>query len=84
MVSKLKELEKISSEENFWKDKSLVKKIVKQKKIFEDILNSYKNSFKDLNNLKDLYTLALEEEDEDTLKDCKIKINVILSEVKKK
>ncbi len=83
MVSKLKELEKISSEENFWKDKSLVKKIVKQKKIFEDILNSYKNSFKDLNNLKDLYTLALEEEDEDTLKDCKIKINVILSEVKK-
>tara|TARA_X000000950_G_C13905292_1_gene656527 strand:- start:774 stop:1784 length:1011 start_codon:yes stop_codon:yes gene_type:complete len=82
-VSKLKELEKISSEENFWKDKSLVKKIVKQKKIFEDILNSYKNSFKDLNNLKDLYTLALEEEDEDTLKDCKIKINVILSEVKK-
>ncbi len=82
MVSKLKELEKISSEENFWKDKSLVKKIVKQKKIFEDILNSYKNSFKDLNNLKDLYTLALEEEDEDTLKDCKIKINVILSEVK--
>tara|TARA_B100001057_G_C22679311_1_gene883100 strand:- start:48 stop:1058 length:1011 start_codon:yes stop_codon:yes gene_type:complete len=81
-VSKLKELEKISSEENFWKDKSLVKKIVKQKKIFEDILNSYKNSFKDLNNLKDLYTLALEEEDEDTLKDCKIKINVILSEVK--
>jgi len=83
VVSKLKELEKISSEENFWKDKSLVKKIVKQKKIFEDILNSYKNSFKDLNNLKDLYTLALEEEDEDTLKDCKIKINVILSEVKK-
>ena len=40
---KLKELEQISLKENFWKDKELVKKTVKQKKIFENILNSYKN-----------------------------------------
>ena len=32
--SKLAELELISSKENFWKDKNLVKKTVKQKKIF--------------------------------------------------
>ena len=54
---KLKELEKISSKENFWQDKNLVKKTVKQKKIFEDILNSYKKSLKDLNNLKDYILL---------------------------
>ena len=36
---KLKELEKISSKEDFWRDKKLVKKTVKQKKIFEDISN---------------------------------------------
>ena len=39
---KLKELEKISNKENFWKDQNLVKKTVKQKKFFEDIFNSYK------------------------------------------
>ena len=30
--SKITELEEISSKENFWKDKNLVKKTVKQKK----------------------------------------------------
>ena len=32
--TKIKELEKISLKENFWKDKNLVKKTVKQKKNF--------------------------------------------------
>ena len=41
--NKLKELERVSLQKDFWKDKKLVKKTVKQKKIFEDILNSYKN-----------------------------------------
>ena len=43
-ANKIKELEKISLKENFWKDKNLVKKTVKQKKIFEDILISYKKN----------------------------------------
>jgi len=81
--SKIKELEKISLKDNFWKDKDLVKKTVKQKKNLENILNSYKKSFKDFNNLKDLYSLALEEKDEDTIQDCNLKISQILSEIKK-
>ena len=36
--NRIKELDINSSKENFWKDKNLVKKTVKQKKIFEDIL----------------------------------------------
>ena len=48
--SQLKELQKISLKKDFWKDKNIVKKTVKQKKIFEDILVSYKKSFNDLNN----------------------------------
>ena len=32
--TKIKELEQISLKENFWKDKDLVKKTIKQKKIF--------------------------------------------------
>ena len=80
---KLKELEEISLAENFWKDKDLVKKTLKQKKNFEGILNSYTKSSEDLNNLKDLYTLALQEKDEDTIQDCEGKIVEILQEVKK-
>ena len=38
---KLKNIEKELLKENFWKDKDLVKKIIKQKKTFEEILNSY-------------------------------------------
>ena len=81
--TKLKELDKISSEENFWKDKNLVKKTVKQKKFFEDILNSYKKFFKDLENIKDLFELASQEKDEETIQDCIKKIPKILLEIKK-
>jgi peptide chain release factor 2 len=81
--NRIKELEKISLKENFWRDKNLVKKTVKQKKIFEDILNSYKKTLEDINNLKDLYALAYQEKDDETLKDCNKKIDLILSEIKK-
>ena len=80
---KLKEFEVISSKENFWKDKNLVKKTVKQKKIFEDIFNTYKRSIKELDNLNDLYLLASEEKDDETIQDCSKKIVQILKESKK-
>ena len=48
MSKKIKELELNTFKENFWKDKNLVKKTVKQKKIFQDILNSYKNLSKEI------------------------------------
>jgi peptide chain release factor 2 len=76
-------LEQITLKENFWKNKDLVKKTVKQKKIFEDILNSYKKSNNDLNNLKDLYILASQEKDEETIQDCTKKIIQILQDIKK-
>jgi len=76
-------LEQISLKENFWKDKNLVKKTVKQKKTYEEILNSYQKSFTDLNNLKDLYFLAFKEKDEEIIQDCKKKIEEISKEIKK-
>jgi len=76
-------LEKISSDEKFWKDQNLVKKTVKQKKFFEDILNSFKDLSKDLEHVNDLYNLAFEEKDEETIKDCNIRISKIFSEIKK-
>ena len=47
---------------NFWQDKNNSKKVVKEKKLFEDLLNSQNNSIKKLTDLSDLYELALEEQ----------------------
>ena len=79
---KLKELEKTLSQENFWKDKKLVNKTVKQKKTFENILNSFQDSLKEIKNIKDLFILATEEKDDETLQDCNLKIEQILKETK--
>ena len=78
---KIAELESISQKKIF-KDKNLVKNS-QTKKFFEDILNSYKKSLEELNNLKDLYSLAVQEQDEETITDCHKKIEQILKEVKK-
>ena len=76
-------MEKTLLQENFWKDKDLVKKTVKQKKIFEDIVISYKKSLSEINNIKDLFNLATEESDEETIQDCNIKLEQIFKYIKK-
>ncbi len=80
---KLQELEKILLSKNFWKDKSKVKKTVKEKKIYEDILNSFKSSTNEIKNLRDLYNLALDEKNDEILKDCDDKIEQLLKQIKK-
>ena len=61
----------------------MLKKKKKKKKKFEEIFNSYEKLFKDLSNLKDLYTLALKEKDDETIQDCDKKVLQILQEIKK-
>ena len=46
---------------NFWQDKSNSKKIIKEKKLYEDLINSFENSFIQLKDLNDLNELATEE-----------------------
>ena len=46
---------------NFWQDKSNSKKIIKEKKLYEDLINSFENSFIQLKDLNDLNELAIEE-----------------------
>ena len=46
---------------NFWQDKPLAQKVIKEKKLHEDLINSYQNSNKELNELNDLYKLAIAE-----------------------
>ena len=66
---------------NFWQDKILAQKVIKEKKLHDDLINSYQNSIKEFNELNDLYDLATEENNQSIidetlkkLKDLKIKI----------
>ena len=79
----LKELEKTLLKENFWKDKELVKKTVKQKKIFEEILSFYKNSTIEIKNLKELFDLAIHEKNDEIINECNLKIDQISQKIKK-
>ena len=46
---------------SFWQDKSNSQKIIKEKKLYEEIVNSYEDSVKSLKDLEDLNELAIEE-----------------------
>ena len=48
-------------EENFWQDKNNSKNIIKEKKLFEDLITSHNTSIEKLKDLDDLSELALEE-----------------------
>jgi peptide chain release factor 2 len=49
----------------FWKDKAKSQKIIKEKKLFEDLIKSHDHSNEQLKDLDDLYQLALEENNSD-------------------
>ncbi len=49
---------------NFWQDKKNSTRIIKEKKLFEELINSYKYSIKRLQDLEDLHLLAAEENNE--------------------
>ena len=70
-------------EANFWQDKNNSKKVIKEKKLFEDLLNTYKVSIKKLSDLDDLKELALEEKNESVQKEILINIKELRSLVKK-
>ena len=52
-------------EVNFWQNKSTSNKIIKEKKLLEDLINSYNQSKTQLKDLNDLYDLAVEEKNTD-------------------
>ena len=51
-------------ENNFWQDKSNSQKIIKEKKLYEDLINSYNHSIKSLRDLYELNELAIEEKNQ--------------------
>ena len=61
---------------NFWLNKQNSQKIIKEKKLYEDLINSYDYSVKSLNEIDELNELAFEEKNE-------IVINEVLDNIKK-
>ena len=69
---------------NFWQDKNNSKKIVSEKKFFEDLINSLNSSVERLNDFQDLNELAIEENNLDVQKEIIQNIKQLKSEIKKK
>ena len=68
---------------NFWKDKLNSQKIIKEKKLFEDLINSFNLSDQKLKDLDDLNLLAEEEKNQDIQKEIITNIKELRSLVKK-
>ena len=68
---------------NFWQNKSISKTIIKEKKFFEELIESYNDSVKGLTDLNDLYKLAEEEGNSNVSNEVFKNIKELRSSVKK-
>ncbi len=68
---------------NFWKDKSLAQKTLKEKSFYENILKNYNSTINELENLEQLLELAIKENESIVIKDCEKKLNFLLDQIKK-
>jgi len=68
---------------NFWQDKSLAQKTIKEKKLHENLINSYKDSIKKINELDDLYQLAKDENNKAIINETLENIEELKIETKK-
>ena len=67
---------------NFWKDKLKSKGIIKEKKLYEDLVNTFNSSEKKLIELDDLNNLALEENNQEIQKEVLDKVKYLRKLVK--
>ena len=70
-------------ENSFWQNKSNSQKIIKEKKLYEDLIKAYDNSVKSLNDLHELNELALEEKNHSIITEVLENIKELKKAVKK-
>ncbi len=68
---------------NFWQDRNNSQKVIKEKKFFEDLINSFNNSVEKLRDLDDLIELALEEKNLKVQEEILQNIKDLRNDVKK-
>ncbi len=67
---------------NFWHDKNNSKLVIKKKKLYEELINSLKDSSRQLEDIKVLYQLALDENNLDVQKEVIENITCLKKKVK--
>ncbi len=80
---KIQVFDKKITNENFWKDKIVAQKILKEKKFFDNIINNFYFTMNELENMEQLIELASKENDVVVIKDCEKKITQLLNQIKK-
>jgi peptide chain release factor 2 len=70
-------------ENNFWQDKPNSQKVIKEKKLYEDLIQSYETSAMSLNELHELNELALEEKNQTIISEILENIKDLKKLVKK-
>tara|TARA_B100002051_G_scaffold274037_1_gene314198 strand:- start:515 stop:1573 length:1059 start_codon:yes stop_codon:yes gene_type:complete len=80
---KLAGLDKSIQEKNFWNNRNEAEKILKKKKNYNFLVNSYKYFEKENNDLQDIYLLAKDENDNQIIKETLNKFKSLKNEVKK-
>ena len=70
-------------EANFWQNKILAQKTIKEKKIYEELINSYNDSNKELKDLIDLHQLASSEKNLKVLEEVNYSLDKLLKNSKK-
>ena len=80
---KIQVFDKKIENKNFWKDKIVAQKILKEKKFFDNIINNFHFTMNELENIEQLIELASKENDVVVIKDCEKKITQLLNQIKK-
>ncbi len=68
---------------NFWQNKDNSKKVIKEKKLFEELINSYNFSAKKLKDIEDINQLAIEENNQLIQEETLLEIENLKTLVKK-
>jgi peptide chain release factor 2 len=68
---------------NFWQNKSSAQKVIKERKLHEDLIDSYTTSVKELNELKELYELAISENNNSIISETLKNIEILKLKTKK-
>ena len=80
--SKLIEINKLIINSDFWENKLNSEKILKEKKMYDELLNSYKNCNQKCNEIVDFYNLAKEENNTELIKETINNLKELSKEVK--
>ncbi|MAH89696.1 MAG: hypothetical protein CMI78_00340 [Candidatus Pelagibacter sp.] len=81
--SKRNKLNNLIEDPKFWDDRKKAEKLLKEKKGFDNLLNSQKHSENEINELYDIFKLAKDENDKQLIQESLLKFADLKTEFKK-